>query len=227
MFFLFWSHFVSKISFVHVCAKMKVSLKRFNLYGAAPPGSPFGCTSLKSEIVVQEPVNETQGRSRRSWCVLTFNHRMICDVLYIYIHIIFPFTPKLRNAIPILTILFVLYRWPPPVYPAKCCPGNRCLIHRFLSRHVCGKFMSVYPKWPCANFVRLPSRGWINIFHQTGSSENHRLKMPFLGGYVSFLEGMFFFPSVGVDAWKKRCPKFKSWHLSMYTGSTWFHQLPR
>ena len=28
--------------------------------------------------------------------------------------------------------------------------------------------------------------------HQTGSSENHRLKMPFLGGCVSFLEGIHY-----------------------------------
>ena len=32
-----------------------------------------------------------------------------------------------------------------------------------------------------------PGNGYIS--HQTGSLENHRLKMPFFGGYVSSLEG--------------------------------------
>ena len=34
----------------------------------------------------------------------------------------------------------------------------------------------------------LPGKG-TNIFQQTGSLENHRLKMAFFGGYVSSLEG--------------------------------------
>ena len=74
----------------------------------------------------------------------------------------------------------ILGGWNPPSFGA---PKERCQKGQMA-------------KWP----KNIPSREWIHI--PPWEKENHRLKMPFLGGYVSSLEGRS--PSIPpFPTWKK------------------------
>lgn len=134
--------------------------------------------------------------------------------MYVYIHIIFPFTPKLRNAIPILTNLFVLYRWPPGIsskVPRKSMFDSSFFVElngssKWLKNENCSKLWRVFSGHMCGHiYVGFP---W---FSQSGL-------LPICKFFV-------FFPILGV-AGSKRSPNFTvdiSARARVPHGSTSYH----